>query len=346
MSELLPAHAPQAATDAAPMLGLLEALDRNNVPVARLPVTRWPVTVGRALDCDLVLDDAHVAAHHLRIDRPQPGGAVSAQVLDTINGVTLGLKHRAAHSEFEWPAQHDLRLGRLRLALRLADTPLTPELPVPSFSWRRLALTLGLLGLLALWQLALLWYASTDADKFAQAVPTKLGAMLGAVAVWCTLWALASKVFSGHANFWQHVRIVSAVALLEAGVTGAAHLLAFMFSWEQLARLDFVFSAAILAAGIYRQLRVVSPLHQRGMRIAMASIFLFAMAAMLGNTWLQTKRLTSQRQLASLFPPALRLAPTVPVAQFVDESKALKQKLDARLKDDQTADTPDDDSGG
>ena len=50
-------------------LGLIEAFDRHGALLARAPITRWPVTVGRALDCDLVLDDPFVAPRHLRIDR-------------------------------------------------------------------------------------------------------------------------------------------------------------------------------------------------------------------------------------------------------------------------------------
>ncbi len=50
-------------------LGLIEAHDRHGALLARAPITHWPVTVGRALDCDLVLDDPFVAPRHLRIDR-------------------------------------------------------------------------------------------------------------------------------------------------------------------------------------------------------------------------------------------------------------------------------------
>jgi len=34
----------------------------------RCRFVRWPVTVGRALDCDVVLHDPHVAAHHATLD--------------------------------------------------------------------------------------------------------------------------------------------------------------------------------------------------------------------------------------------------------------------------------------
>ena len=344
----VPEAPPAAASDlrgTAPRLAMLEALDRNNLIVARLTVNRWPVTVGRALDCDLVLDDPHVAPHHLRLDRAADGGPVSAQVLDTRNGVQLGLHRHPSGDQFSWTTQQDLRLGLLKLNLRLADAPLVPEQAMPTFPWGRTGGTALLVAVLAIWQLVLLWYGSVDADKFAQGVPLRLGGLLGVLMVWCLLWALATKIFSGQAHFWRHVRIFSTVVLLDGVVNGLAHLLAFMFSLEWLARLDLLISAVIVTLGIYRQLTVVSPHHQRGMRIAMTTIFLLAMAGLLGNNWLQTKRLLSQRQLSSLFPPSWRVAPAVPVSQFMDENKALKQRLDQRLREKQNGEGNDDAAG-
>lgn len=334
--------APAAPLDGRP-LGLLEVQDRNGATVARLPVTRWPVTVGRSLACDLVLDDAHVAAHHLQIDRPT-GARVSARVLDTVNGVTYGQKHRPAWAEFDWTPEQEIRLGRLRLCLRLADAPLAPEQALPSFSLRNAMVTVGLMGLLLVWQLTLMWFNLPDADKFAQALPVAMAGMAGVLAIWCSLWALASKLFSGHPQFWRHVRITCATTLAEGLTSGTAHLLAFMFSWENLARFDFLISAPVLATGIYLQLTVIAPQHRRTLRLTMASILLFAVAAVLGSNWLQTGRLSTQRQLASLFPPALRVAPTVPVAQFIDDAKTLQQKLDERLKNEQSSDGAEEES--
>lgn len=65
-----------------PTLGLIEAFDRHGALLARAPITHWPVTVGRAMDCDLVLDDPFVAPKHLRITRTADGHrAVQVEVL-------------------------------------------------------------------------------------------------------------------------------------------------------------------------------------------------------------------------------------------------------------------------
>ncbi len=45
-------------------LALVEVLDRDGHVRQAVPVSQWPVTIGRAIDCDEVLDDPHVAARH------------------------------------------------------------------------------------------------------------------------------------------------------------------------------------------------------------------------------------------------------------------------------------------
>ena len=73
-----------------PTLALLEAFDRHGALLARAPITRWPVTVGRSLACDLVLDDPHVAPTHLHIDRAADAPrTVSVEVQPTLNGALL-----------------------------------------------------------------------------------------------------------------------------------------------------------------------------------------------------------------------------------------------------------------
>ena len=59
-------------------LALIETLDRDGQPRQILRVSQWPVRIGRAIDCDLVLDDPHVAAHHATLDWREDGLHVRA----------------------------------------------------------------------------------------------------------------------------------------------------------------------------------------------------------------------------------------------------------------------------
>lgn len=52
-------------------------------------------------------------------------------------------------------------------------------------------------------------------------------------------------------------------------------------------------------------------------------------------------RLGNELYMSSLFPPALRAAPAVPVDQFLQDADALRGKLDRRLRDDGLADEDD-----
>lgn len=321
------------------LLGLLEVIDRSGVMVARLPVTHWPVTIGRALSADLVLDDAHVAAEHLRIEATLEG-AIRVSVLDTINGVRRGRRAYQRDEQFDWDAQDDLGLGRLRLRLRLPGMPIAAEQALPRSPWRVIGLTLALL--LAVLALSLLqaWFRATEPAKFAQAALSLAGMLVAGLGVWAGLWSLATKLFTGHPQFWRHVRIACTFSLLEPLVTGSAYLLAFSFSWESLARFNFLFSALVFAAGVIMHLLVIAPQRRRTLIGMVAGITLLGMVATMGTTWLQNQRASNQLYLSALFPPGWRVAPAVPVDQFMLEAGSIRQRLEQRLKN------PDDDTPG
>lgn len=323
------------------LLGLLEVFDRGGTTVTRLPVKRWPVTVGRALSADLVLDDPHVAPEHLRIEASTPG-LMRVCVLDTVNGVRQGRLLYPRGEQFDWNGATDLGLGRLRLRLRLPGMPIAPEQALPRSPWRAVGLTVALV--LAVFGLSLLqaWFKSTEPTKFAQTALSLVGVLLAGLSVWAGAWSLATKLFTGHPQFWRHVRIACAFSLLEPLVTGSGYLLAFVFSWESLARFNFLLSIPVFAAGVSMHLLVVAPQRRRGLIAMVAGVTLLGVVAMMGTTWLQHKRASNQLYLSALFPPSWRLSPAVPVEQFIREATSIRQRLDERLKD-QDEDAPGDD---
>jgi hypothetical protein len=321
--------------------GLLQATDRNGAITGRLDVVRWPITVGRALTADLVLDDSHVAAEHLRIDRTADGG-VSVQVLDTVNGVALDAAHHGSGVQFIWPPGQFLVLGRLKLGLRLAGAPVTAEEPLPHIPWLNVAWTvIALLGVLAV-AAGKAWLTMTEPSQLARQLPGILAVTVMAMMVWAGLWAMGTKLFTGRVLFWRHVRIACASSLaVEAGVA-LAGVLAFMFSLESLARFEVQLQLLGAAAAVYFHLMVIAPHRRRAMAALVTSVALFGIVLILGTTWLQNKRLSNHLYLSTLYPPSWRMATAVPVRQFLDETGALRQRLDQRLKDSDSDDGPDD----
>ena len=220
-----------------PTLALLEAFDRHGALLARAPVTRWPVTVGRALDCDLVLDDPFVAPRHLRIDRAvNEPRTVQVEVLETRNGARLQRKRHAQGERFDWPGGTPIDLGHTHITLRLADAPIADEQALPEFPWRAVGTTAALVVLVGAAAVASSWLESRDSSQYLKSLPSVLLMLLLVMSAWSGLWAVANKMFAGRLQFWRHVRIACTVYLASEALRLVANLAAFSFSLEALSQ--------------------------------------------------------------------------------------------------------------
>ena len=129
-----------------PIRAVVDVLDRDGKARVTLPVQRWPVTVGRAVTCDIVLDDPYVAAVHATLTELD-GGALQLMVGETVNGAWLKKKRIAAGERIGLAAGDVVQVGGTRLRVRRAGDALSPERPwVPEASGSvRTALLLALL---------------------------------------------------------------------------------------------------------------------------------------------------------------------------------------------------------
>jgi hypothetical protein len=152
------------------------------------------------------------------------------------------------------------------------------------------------------------------------------------------VWAAANKVFAGHLQFWRHVRIACAAALGVDVVHLVAHLTAFVFSLEVFSQFASVLIVLALAGALYAHLATVLPRRRVGLAWMVAAVVALGVPSWLGAQWLNNMRLSQTLYMSSLFPPSLRVAPAVPVEQFLQETESLRSKLDRRLSDDGQAD--------
>ena len=320
-------------------LGLLEAFDRHGALLARAPVAHWPVTVGRSLDCDLVLDDPFVAPVHLRIDRAADAPrAVQVEVLQTRNGARLQRTHHGQGDRFDWPDGQAVELGHTHIALRLADAPIAEEQALPRFPWRTAGTTAVLIALVAATALVSSWLESRDTSQYLKSLPGVLLSLLAILGVWSGAWAAANKVFGGRLQFWRHVRIACVAALAVDALHLAAHFVAFTFSLESFSRFANVLGVLALAGALYAHLAAVLPRRRTGLAWTVAAVVALGLPSWLGAQWLNNMRLSKTLYMSNLFPPSLRVAPAVPVDQFLQETKALRGQLERRLRDDGQAD--------
>ncbi|MEP7302008.1 MAG: FHA domain-containing protein [Caldimonas sp.] len=334
----VPAAAPPAAGS-----GLLEAIDRDGMVRQAWRIERWPVTIGRALDNDVVLTDPHVAARHATLElvpRADPAEAPANLLVSagaTRNGLSVGrdrLAGGATRSYADTGRDLDLHIGRTALRLRLPGHALAPEQPLAPMMAREIGwLPTSGLALAALSLLLFSTYIDTDPDGLGRAIGTSLLGMLMAAALWCGFWALLSKIFARQSSFGWHVRVF-VVASLAGVVLGALPaLLAFAFSWPWATDFAFVAVYATIAAAIYFHLLAVEPGRERLMRAVALTGFAIGVALQVWFNVQRTGRPGEELYMNHLFPPQLRVARPVSVDRFVEGLAPMQAVLDRQAKE-------------
>jgi hypothetical protein len=326
-------------------LALLEVLDRDGQVRQSIRVPHWPLRIGRALDNDVVLGDAHVAAEHLSLVLTETGLALV--VGDTKNGVQFGAKKLKAGASLPIAPSGEapeFSAGRTRLRLRLPGHTLAPELPLAAVApLRQRLVPIGVAALALLAGMLFNTYLDTDADGLGRAVGNTLLSTVAGALIWCGAWALLTKTFTHQARFGWHLRVflLSSIAWLVVGALPG--LLAFALSWPWLTDFAFIGSFAVGAAALYFHLLAVEPARHRGLRWAAVACAVVGVALTLWFNVQRTDQFGEELYMNHLFPPALRLASPVANDAFIDDLARLKPLLDKKAKE--TSGT-DDTAGG
>lgn len=324
----------------APETVWLEVLGRHREVVARERIAAAAITVGRAFDNDVVLDDPYVAAHHLRLSRGEDG-RWSAQDLGSRNGVYVeGSAKRRDQVALDGATA--LRIGHTVLRLRSSGEAVAPELPLGG---RRSPWPLALIAIALVFALELLglWLNETGEPKLIRYL-TPVLTVVAIVAVWTTLWSVLSRVFSGHARFGTHLAILGSGLLAYSLYDQIGELGAFALSWPALTTYQYVVGWLILAVICFFHLRAVS-----SVRLPVKALALGVLAA-LGIT-MQSLKLSEWRStygqavtLQRLQPPSIRLAGAESTQAFFVQSETLKASLDrARSEEPSGEETTDED---
>lgn len=261
---------------------ILEQMDlRGTHVVRRFGLDVAELTLGRALDRDVVLDDVHADAHHARVVRDDAGGIVLEDA-HSVNGIDV--PHVGRTTRLPLVAGVRFRLGRTQF--RVADTsaPLPPALPLsvaPSgaLPWYERQRPQLVMPVLLVGITGLLGYLSSATREAGSAA---LGLVLGIVAVlaiWAGVWALVGRSLVRRAAFRTHVAIVAGMFLTfwaSSWILGWAGFLLPVLAdeWDAL---DLLATVLVLLLGTVWQLGVATSLSAtRRWMGALAAAALFA----------------------------------------------------------------------
>jgi|CXWL01.1.fsa_nt_gi hypothetical protein len=311
-------------------LALIELLERDGRAARAVDVWQWPLTIGRALDNHLVLDDPCLAPQHARLEA-DPEGCIQLVLLDSTNGAVFGGRHHRGGEQIALPAAGAiLQLGATRLRLRLPAEVLAPELQLSGGTTRGAGGPV-LAGTLLLVLMVAGHWLGLDPGADATAWLPMLAGLPMALALWCGLWALMSKLFQHRFDFWGHVRIVLpwllAIDVVGVLLPQAAASLAWPGLWHVTPALLLLLAALLVRAHLVH----VLPLHRRAVSAAAAAVLLVGGAISLTLSHRATDRYTRAPYMSTLPLPALHWATPVPAATLVQGMAPLAERLARRV---------------
>ncbi len=312
----------------------LEILGRHRDVVSRTRLAAKSITLGRAYDNDIVLDDPHVGAHHLRIARGDDGAWV-AEDLGSINGLVVD-GERVRRERVVLGDATTVLAGHTGLRLRHATDAVPAELPLVRSAPRWPLALVCIVVLFALEWLGL-WLGETGEPKLIRYL-TPLATIAIAIAVWTTQWSVVSRVFSGHARFGLHLLIVAAGLLAFSLYDQLSDLGAFALSWTRLSNTVYIVAWLTFAAVCFAHLRALG-----NTKLPWKATAVIALAA-LGIT-MQSLKLSDWRAssgqaatLQKLEPPSIRIVSAQAENAFFASNDALKADLDKARSEEPTGD--------
>ncbi len=317
-----------------PPVAVIELLGRDGRPQLLQRVSAWPARIGRSPACEVVLDDPHLAAEHAVLDWT-PEGGVQLRLLPSLNGGEMAGEALSPEAPVAVAATQDLLLAGVPLRIRHTAVLLAAEQPLPVPVRRPWALLPGLALLLVLLQWVDRWSSVDPDSRWFDYVPPLLGPLV-VVAGWAALWALATQLFQHRFPFATHLRKVLLVLCTVGVLEWLLPLLAYAFSWPRLLALEMLVVPVLGASLVWWHASTAWPRARRWLGGAMAALLVMGLGLQAAGRWEQ-QHLFGPPYLASLAPPALRVASPKPPAALIDSLRPLQAELARQANKDNEA---------
>ncbi|WP_331352990.1 FHA domain-containing protein [Cellvibrio sp. UBA7671] len=307
----------------------VEQLTPDGEVLHRSKVTHLPITIGRAYDNDIILDDPHTAAHHAQIELNQLDELIIAD-LGSYNGITYA---NTRENFFVVGGDNIYRLGHTRLRIRTADYKVAAEVTdLTNHRWEGLLPALTGLALLLVTGLLSTWLADLNQGTLSKYL-LELVSVFGFAIGWSGIWALFGKLFTGHARFGRHLFIASAgLAFLELW-EHLSGLVAYAFSWEALLTFSVHPLIFICAIVLYFHFLTAGNKRPNRLKIYLAAIAILGSAITMTKEYQASNHLSDELYMSRIYPPAVRISRDHSLEEFMADMQSLKEKVDGERKD-------------
>ncbi|WP_028104256.1 FHA domain-containing protein [Pseudoduganella violaceinigra] len=303
----------------------IETLARNGDVLHRHRVDKLPITIGRGYNNDFILDDAHTAPTHAVVELAEDGALVMRD-LGSQNGIVV---HGKRQGSVPINGTTVLRLGHTRLRVRDAAFPVEAEVADTTMhAWEGGAPALAGLALIALF--VGVTEALSDTGNF-QAIRYLLviATGVGVGTVWSGVWALANRLFGGHARLGRHLFILGSGLVASGAWKALSSVLAYAWSAEVFTRYGNHVVMLILVAMIYNHLRTIKPHKPRAFITSCAVFVVLGSGLILMRNYEAAGRLRDELYMSVMLPPEVRQSKDHSVDEFIGDAAKLKAAADA-----------------
>lgn len=307
----------------------VEQLAPSGEVLERTKVTHLPITIGRAYDNDIILDDPHTAAHHAQIELNQLNELIIAD-LGSFNGITLT---NTRENFFVINGDKTYRLGHTRLRIRTAEHQVAAEVTdLTNHRWEGLLPAIAGLALLLVTGLVSSWLADLNQGTLSKYL-LELVSVFGFAIGWSGVWALFSRLFTGHARFGRHLFIASAgLALLELW-EHLSGLIAYAFSWEFLTIYNSHAVIFICAVVLYFHMLTAGNKRPGRLKIYLVALAILGSVITMTKAYQTSNHLSDELYMSHIYPPAIRISRDHSLEEFMADMQELKKQVDKERKE-------------
>jgi len=303
----------------------IELLTRDHQVKSRQQFAQFPIRIGRAYDNDYIIDDPYVSPQHAVIEMLDGETSPIIRDLGSENGVLFNGQRKQSMAL----DAGDFTLGHTLLRFRYANYPVQATIQqVNNKQWE--SWPAALLGLLLITCSSLIstWLASTE--QFSPLKATlDIGTALMVMLMWCGGWALATRIMNGHiSKFGRHV-FIAACAIICIDIWNIlSTTTAYAFSLPLLTRYGSHVIAAIAAMMIFFHLDTINPKQKKRFTVISCSIAILISGFMLINNYQRHGYVADRLYMKHLLSPSLRISKDHPTTTFIQNAKALQEKVD------------------
>ena len=314
----------------APSMACIEVFKRSGKVDFRVPVTDEPLTLGRAYDSGVILDDPYVSPRHVKVRRE--GDNLLVEDLESVNGLYVGEgKVRTARASI--PSGERFRIGRTAIRFCGPGLEVPPAVPdrLSSTPFRFLThpLSLVMTGLGTLLLLLINLYLDSPGRLEGHALVSMLTGIVLVVVLWSAFWSFAGRLMTHRWNFHIHCAIAAAgltsFTLAEMLLSTLLFLMA-LDGWQK--GVENAAYLLLLTAWVYAHLTLVSPASTLRLLRGAAIVSFLIVATVVVIDALEERQFSSQPRYAVLLkPPFFRGAGGRDAAAFFAGTGALRDEI-------------------